>query len=454
MENTENKQGSRFWRFIDNFAGDKVVWMIVILLILISLVTIFSSTSLLANMQKTDRISILKEQSIIALLGLGLIILCYNIKKINIFRVFSKYGFAISLLLLGLLAAHTTIIPMIRPIEINKAWRMLSLFGFQIHVFEVVKVLMVLYLSWAVDAYRYDGFHLAKKLAKWIKFDWLASPLGLRVFYIYVPIIITCTLILMGSVSSALFIGTIFFVTILIGGISIRDVVIPGIAAIILLLGAYGIHEMTDGKVFNRLSTAFSRVSSSNEECEEILCNEKYSPYDTVKVERGIPITWEDIKNNYSQPFSAKLAIRQGGIIGKGPGESTQRYVVPIMYSDYMYSFIIEEYGLVGGLFIIIIFASLLARGALISNWLNDYYAKTAVAGLVVLTVGQAFMHMAINLDLVPRTGQTLPMISHGNSSFLAFSIVFGIILSFSRQARKDREERLRIEKEIQEELA
>ncbi|MDT3365781.1 MAG: FtsW/RodA/SpoVE family cell cycle protein, partial [Bacteroidota bacterium] len=66
---------------------------------------------------------------------------------------------------------------------------------------------------------------------------------------------------------------------------------------------------------------------------------------------------------------------------------------------------------------------------------------------------GQAFMHMAINLDLVPRTGQTLPMISHGNSSFLAFSIVFGIILSFSRQARKDREERIRIEKEIQEEI-
>ena len=443
MENTENRQGSRFWRFIDNFAGDKVVWMIVILLILISLVTIFSSTSLLANMQKTDRISILKEQSIIVGLGIALIVICYNIRSIKFFRICSKYGFALSLLLLLLLAVHRPLIPMVRPIQINDAWRMLSVFGFQIHVFEVVKVLMVLYLSWAVDAYKYDGLTLAKKIAESTRFPWLATPPGLRVFYIYLPIVIVCGLILMGSVSSALFIGAILFVTILIGGMSIRDVVIPGIIAVVLVIGAVGINKVSGGRVFNRLDTAASRLSSTDDDYAAILLNPDLK--DTQEYNRA--------KDKLSQPFSAKLAIRQGKLIGKGPGESTQRYVVSIMYSDYMYSFIIEEYGLLGGLVIIILFASLLARGALISSWLNDYYAKTAVAGLVVLTVGQAFMHMAINLDLVPRTGQTLPMISHGNSSFLAFSIVFGIILSFSRQARKDREERIRIEKEIQEEL-
>ena len=443
MENTEKKQGSRFWRLIDNFAGDKVVWMIVILLILISLVTIFSSTSLLANMQKTDRVSILKEQSVIVLLGIGLILLCYNIRSIKFFRVCSKYGFALSLVLLGLLAVHKPIIPMVRPIQINDAWRMLSVFGFQIHVFEVVKVLMVLYLSWAVDAYKYDGFHLGKRLAKIRHLEWLDTPVGLRIFYIYVPIVIVCGLILTGSVSSALFIGMILFVTILIGGMSIRDVVVPGIIAVVLIIGAVGINKISDGRIFNRLDTAASRLNSTDEAYEAILLDPDRK--DTQEYNRA--------KDKLSQPFSAKLAIRQGKLFGKGPGESTQRYVVSIMYSDYMYSFIIEEYGLVGALVIIILFASLLARGALISSWLNDYYAKTAVAGLVVLTVGQAFMHMAINLDLVPRTGQTLPMISHGNSSFLAFSIVFGIILSFSRQARKDREERLRVEKEIQEEI-
>lgn len=443
MEKTEEKKGSRFWRFIDSFEGDKVVWTIVILLIMISLVTIFSSTSLLANVQKTDRISILKEQSIIVGLGIVLIIICYNIRSINFFRTFSKFGFLLSLLLLGLLAVHRPIIPMVRPIEVNSAWRMLSVFGFQIHVFEVVKVLMVLYLSWAVDAYRYDGFHLAKRLAAHRRLEWLGTPGGLRLFYIYLPIVIVCALILTGSVSSALFIGAILFVTVLIGGMSIRDVVVPGIVTIVLLIGAIGVNKISGGRVFNRLDTAASRLSGSDEELADIVLDD---------AQRGTS-RWNQAKDKLSQPFSAKLAIREGHLFGKGPGESTQRYVVSIMYSDYMYSFIIEEYGLIGGLFIILIFASLLARGALISNWLNDYYAKTAVAGLVVLIVGQAFMHMAINLNLVPRTGQTLPMISHGNSSFLAFSIVFGIILSFSREAKKNREEKLRIEKEIQEEI-
>ena len=432
------KKGNLFWNFIDRFQGDRVVWMIVILLILISLVTIFSSTSLLAAQKHTDRVNILREQGMIVGIGLVLIIVCYNIRNIEIFRKLGQWGFALSLFLLMLLVIRRPIIPFVRPAVVNHAWRILSVFGFQIHVFEVVKVLMVLYLSWAVDAYRYDGFTLAKRIAgKWSRLGWLVSPLGLRCFYLYAPILIVCGLILTGSVSSALFIGAILYVTVLIGGVSIRDVVLPGIVMVVMLIGAVGVYKITDGKVFNRLGTAATRLSSTDDSNERIL-NDPTLVGTTA---------YEQARDELSQPYSAKLAIREGRIFGKGPGESTQRYVVPIMYSDYMYSFIIEEYGLIGGIFIIILFASLMARGAMISRWLNDYFAKTAVAGLVVLTVGQAFMHMAINLDLVPRTGQTLPMISHGNSSFLAFSFVFGVILAMSRQAWKDHNEQLDYEK-------
>ena len=434
----KQKKGNRFWNFVDRFEGDRVVWMILILLILISLVTIFSSTSLLAAQKNTDRISILREQGIIVLLGLVLITLCYNIRNIEIFRKLGRWGFLLSALLLGLLVVHKPIIPFIRPAVVNDAWRILSVFGFQIHVFEVVKVLMVLYLSWAVDAYRYDGFKMAHRLARNPHLAFLATPLGLRIFYLYAPILIVCGLILTGSVSSALFIGAILYVTVLIGGVSIRDVVLPGIITIVLLIGAIGVYKVTDGAVFNRLGTAASRVSGSDQDQIDILLDRDMIGTDA----------YNNAKDKLSQPFSAKLAIREGRIFGKGPGESTQRYVVSIMYSDYMYSFIIEEYGLFGGIFIIILFASLMARGAMISSWLNDYFAKTAVAGLVILTVGQAFMHMAINLDLVPRTGQTLPLISHGNSSFLAFSVVFGIILALSRQAWKDHETKLQFEQE------
>ncbi|MBQ2197435.1 MAG: FtsW/RodA/SpoVE family cell cycle protein, partial [Bacteroidales bacterium] len=132
-----------------------------------------------------------------------------------------------------------------------------------------------------------------------------------------------------------------------------------------------------------------------------------------------------------------KIAIKEGRIIGKGPGRSTQRYVVPIMFEDYMFSFIVEEYGLLGGIFVIILYISLLARGSLIVRNCDNHFAKTAVAGLVILITGQAMMHIFINCDMGPLTGQTLPLISHGNSSYLMFSLAFGIILSISKMARK-----------------
>jgi len=107
------------------------------------------------------------------------------------------------------------------------------------------------------------------------------------------------------------------------------------------------------------------------------------------------------------------------------------------MFEDYMFSFIVEEYGLLGGLFVIILYTSLLARGSIIVRNCDNHFAKTAVAGLVLLITGQAMMHIMINCDLGPLTGQTLPLVSHGNSSFLMFSLAFGIILSISKMARR-----------------
>ena len=85
----------------------------------------------------------------------------------------------------------------------------------------------------------------------------------------------------------------------------------------------------------------------------------------------------------------------------------------------------------------IILYISLLARGSLIVRNCDNHFAKTAVAGLVILITGQAMMHIFINCDMGPLTGQTLPLISHGNSSYLMFSLAFGIILSISKMARK-----------------
>ena len=101
-----------------------------------------------------------------------------------------------------------------------------------------------------------------------------------------------------------------------------------------------------------------------------------------------------------------------------------------------MYSFLVEEYGLLGGIIILIIYLSVLARSVIISRMSDDEFARYAVGGLALLITGQAFMHIAVNVDLGPMTGQTLPLISHGASAFLVFCAAFGVILSISRKAK------------------
>ena len=150
--------GKKFWNFVGNLQGDKVVWMIVLLLILLSIVAIFSSTPLLAIQQHTTRTAIMKEQLLISLAGLFFIILCYNIRSQRFFRAISKLGWGFSMLLLIFLVAHGNL-GVIKALYINDAWRSISVFGFQVHVFEVVKVAMVMYLSWAVDAYQNKKLH-------------------------------------------------------------------------------------------------------------------------------------------------------------------------------------------------------------------------------------------------------------------------------------------------------
>jgi cell division protein FtsW len=322
-----------------------------------------------------------------------------------------------------MLAGHVRL-PFAKAVMINHAWRAIMVFGFQIHVFEVVKILMVLYLAWAVNAYKNDSFWIVNHLSSRHEgLKWLDTDAWKKILYIYLPILITCGLILLGSVSSALFIGFIMVVTILVGGINIKKAVLPGIIVVaVCAAGVIGLYKATDGKVFNRIGTAVSRLDKSVDYVAILNSAPKGSP------------EYVTARDKILQPYSAKLAIKEGGLFGKGPGESTQRYIVPVMFEDYMYSFLIEEYGLIfGGVVVIMLYISLLARGALIANYCENYFAKTAVAGLVILISGQAFMHMAINVGILPQTGQTLPMISHGNSSFLAFSVAFGIILSISR---------------------
>lgn len=422
MASKVNK-GAGFWHFVDNLQGDKVVWMIVLILICFSIVAVFSSTPLLALQQHISRMSIVREQLVLAAVGLGLIILCYNIKNINFYKNISQIGFVFSAFLLLVLISHINL-GVIKAQQINSAWRTISIFGFQLHVFELVKVAMIMYLAWAVDTFKNHEFKLTKILAKSTKREWINSELMQKIVYIYMPIFFVCGCMMEGSTSSTLFIGGILFLTVIIGGIKVSDIIPFAFIAALGLLGCFIINKATNGEKFPHLTSSINRIT-------------KDTDYYTARLKKSKKGTkeYQDNLDKILQPATAKIAIHEGGFIGKGPGNSTQRYVVPVMFEDYMFSFIVEEYGLFGAILIIILYGSLLARGSLIAKNCENYFAKSAVAGLVMLIACQAAMHMLINVDLGPLTGQTLPMISHGNSSFIAFCIAFGIILAISRIA-------------------
>lgn len=441
MEYTANDTGTpnsgsvreKVWNFFDNFKGDKVIWMIVMLLIIISLITIFgSASSLAAAEENVTRLDIFFSQFKLACAGMLIIIVIYNFRNLFLIKAGASLGFIVSLVLLVCLISG------IGAITVNGATRALKIAGQQIYIFEIIKVAMVMYLAWAIDAYKADSFRLPKALAVLSpKLAFLEKPWAKRVMYIYLPILIVAGGMFKGGISSTLFTGLIMFVIIFLGGMPKREI-FGALFAGICMIGLFvGLHAATGGKFIPRIGVAINRLTLY----QEYKTIEEENRQAMVEEEHGRTHRWSDdyreAIDRIRQPESAKLAIKEGGILGKGPGNSTQKYSVFAIFSDYVYSFIVEESGLAGGIFILILYLSVLARGCMIVRLCDTCFAKIAVAGLCLLITGQAFMHIMVNVNIGPLTGQTLPLISHGSSSFLCFSVAFGVLLSISRLARK-----------------
>jgi cell division protein FtsW len=138
--------------------------------------------------------------------------------------------------------------------------------------------------------------------------------------------------------------------------------------------------------------------------------------------------------DNFYQVVQAKIAIVNGGITGRGPGKSIQRNVLPHPYSDYVYAIIIEEYGIVGGVFVLILYLILMIRGKRIFDLAKDGFSALLGIGLSISLVFQALIHMAVNVDFFPVTGQTLPLVSMGSVSIFFTCLSIGVILSASKE--------------------
>ncbi|MCQ2143387.1 MAG: FtsW/RodA/SpoVE family cell cycle protein [Bacteroidales bacterium] len=439
--------------FLDRIKADKVLLIIILGLMMMSVLAIFSSTSTLVT-ENTSRMSIFLEQLVVVAGGLLLMFVCYKIPNITVYRVVSQIGFIVSALLLIALISHFSILGgRIRALNINGAYRFINFFGFQIAVFEVVKVLMVPYIGWAVQACSEEKTGMlnrliAKNPERW---GWMDNDFIRHSFYIYIPIGIICLLLLIAGSNSSLFIcALVMFSCLLIGGFPARKAVLLALVGAGAIVGGYMLNYVSNGKIFSslRIDTLISRVSDHNKDLD----------FETAlsQLPRG-SAEWRGLIDDNLQTGAAQIAIHEGGLFGKGAGNSTQKYIVPQIFGDYMFSFICEEYGIWGALLIIILFGSLLARGSIIADNCEGVYARTVVGGYCVLISGQALMHILVNVGLMPMTGQTLPLISDGKGAFIMFSLAFGILLGiskFSKQNVERAERRAREEAEVGESLS
>ena len=425
--------GSRLadiWNKTLNLKGDKVIVIIVLLLILISFLAIFSSTPLLPSQE--SRLGTMRDHGLVALFGIGLMILLYHF-EIKWLKYLSQIGFILSFIMLSMLMLKVDF-GFIRAETINGATRNFSLFGMQIHVFEIVKVAMVMYLAWAMTAINEDKQARKEKrksetlsLANWLatkhpKLKPLKKTIWKRVIYVYIPSLIVIGMLFIGSGSSSILTFLVLVAVMIIGGMPFKELAIAGTVGVCIIGSMIGIYYASDHKYCVRAGTFVNRLLTD---------------YDMDSLEGLKGDAYYNMLDEIRQPESAKVAVHEGKILGKGIGNSTQKYKVDNIYGDYMYSFLIEEYGLIGGIIVIMLYVSLLARSAIIARKCENDFEKYAIGGLAVLISGQAFLHILVNVDIGPMTGQTLPLISHGSSAFLVFCIAFGVILSISRLANK-----------------
>jgi len=416
-------------QLMDRFSGDKVIFLIALFLMLISVVSVFSSTPRLVNESSgMDRVAIMVDQLKVVAGGFVIIFSLYFFGRQELFKGLSELGFVVSLGLLAILVFNLNL-GVVRASSINGARRILSIGGFQLHVYEYVKLFMIMYLGWALDTFRKGKFRWATWLAeRFPSLQFMARDGWQKIFYIYLPILIVTIMVSAGSNSSALFIGGIMILMVLIGGLEMKDVALVGFIILLsfgAMFGAYKMGWLQD----TRLGTLVSRITNDDEATMKILLE---SPRESPE--------WLKARAKLDQPVGALLAIKEGGILGKGIGNSTQKYQVPVIFGDYMFSFIVEETGLWGAIILLILYFSLLARGTLVARMCDNYYDKIIVSGLIILVTGQAFMHMCVNVHMpfVPQTGQTLPLVSHGTNAFIVFSAVFGILLSISKDASEN----------------
>ncbi len=371
------------------FKGDRVIWMIVLLLSLLSLAAVYSSIVTLAYKHHDgDTGYYLFKHLRIIMLGLVLMFITHRIKYSYFSRISQLMVIASVPLLLYTLASGTSL---------NEASRWIAIpgTGLTFQTSDFAKLALIMYLARV----------LTQKQGEMNDFKTI-------LIHVMIPVGLICVLILPANFSTAALLFLTCMILMFIGGVKIKyigGVIGLGIAAFGLLLCIAwvkpGLLPRVDTWV-QRIETFFGIGNGAN----------KPDPDKTFQTDQ------------------AKIAIATGGIIGKGAGNSTQRNFLPHPYSDFIYAMVIEEYGLIGGIVIVLLYLILLFRGVRVSTKSDKTFGQLLAFGLAFQLIFQGLINMAVAVNLFPVTGQPLPFLSMGGTSLLFSSIAVGIILSVSRE--------------------
>jgi cell division protein FtsW len=387
--------------------GDKVIWALVFLLVLISLLVVYSATGSLAyKMYKGNTEVYLFKQ--IAFIGIGFLII-YFAHRVNytLYSRIAKFLFLLSipLLLYTLLFGVT--------LNEGSRWIKLPIINMTMQTSDLAKLALFMFLA-----------RLLSKKQNQIK------DLKKGFLPVIIPVAIICMLIAPANLSTALLLGASCMLLLFIGRVRTRHLLVTIAIALIpvflLVMAAVVKHATTTS---TEVSVPVSKEKSSK-------LTTRVSTW-VNRIESFIYGTKESDNDNSYQTNQAKIAIAKGGFLGAGPGNSEQRNFLPQAYNDFIYAIIIEEYGLLGGAFIIFIYLVFLFRS--IRLFKNCPYAFGAflALGLSFTLVIQAMANMAVNVNLFPVTGVTLPLVSMGGSSFLFTCLSIGIILSVARNVEQ-----------------
>jgi cell division protein FtsW len=372
------------------FRGDKYIWMVVAALSLLGILAVYSASSSLAMNKKGGNTEFYFFRHT-GFLVIGLFFM-YLTHLVN-YRYYARLSQWMLWVSIGLLCVTLAI-----GSEVNSATRVLPIpgLGITFQTSDMAKLVLIMYIA------RY----MARNQ------DHIETP---KAFWRITGIIsIVVLLIAPENLSTALVLFSTCMLLLFIGRIHIKYLImVLGSGVLLLTLAGFILLNVdTDGWA------SAGRIPTWKKRIEAFIGNSQES----------------------DQAIQSKIAIATGGFTGKGPGGSTQRNFLPHPYSDFIFAIIVEEYGLMGGLFVILLFLTLLYRCLLIVVKTPRAYGAFLAFGLCISMVIQAFINMGVAVGLLPVTGLTLPLVSMGGTSLVFTSIAFGVILSVSRGLEEEQE--------------